>query len=174
MNDLLQFRKASAEDAARILEIIRQAQAQMRAAGSRQWQNGYPALGDILRDIERGYGYVLCQPGDAVPEAVVAYGAVVFDGEAAYDAIEGEWQTPEPYVVLHRLAVADEMKRRGVAGEFLRRVGMLALGRGVEAFRVDTNFDNRYMLRLLEKTGFRYCGKIWYDSGERLAFEKWL
>ena len=41
MNDMLQFRKASAEDAARILEIIRQAQAQMRAAGSLQWQNGF-------------------------------------------------------------------------------------------------------------------------------------
>ena len=76
--------------------------------------------------------------------------------------------------MVHPLAVADEMERRGVAGEFLRLVGMLALGRGVEAFRVDTNFDNRYMLRLLEKTGFRYCGKIWYDSGDRLAFEKWL
>lgn len=174
MNDMLHFRRASAEDAARILEIIRQAQAQMRVAGSRQWQNGYPALGDIRCDIEKGYGYVLCQPGNAAPEGVVAYGAVVFDGEAAYDAIEGKWLTPEPYVVLHRLAVADGMKHRGVAGEYLRRVESLARGRGVEAFRVDTNFDNRYMLRLLEKTGFRYCGKIRYDSGERLAFEKRL
>lgn len=174
MNDILQFRRASAEDAARILEIIRQAQAQMRAAGSQQWQNGYPALGDIRRDIERGYGYVLCHPGQDTPCGVVAYGAVVFDGEAAYEEIEGRWETPEPYVVLHRLAVADEMKRRGVAAEYLRRVESLALDRGVDAFRVDTNFDNRYMLRLLEKTGFRYCGKIRYDSGERLAFEKQL
>ena len=27
-------------------------------------------------------------------------------------------------------------------------------------------------IRLLEKEGFRFCGKIRYDSGERLAFEK--
>ncbi len=46
------------------------------------------------------------------------------------------------------------------------------LARDVEAFRVDTNFDNRIMLRLLEKEGCSFCGKIRYDSGERLAFEK--
>jgi len=37
---------------------------------------------------------------------------------------------------------------------------------------VDTNFDNRYMLRMLERLRFAYCGKIVYGSGERLAFEK--
>ena len=30
----------------------------------------------------------------------------------------------------------------------------------------------RTMLRLLERTGFTYCGKVVYRSGERLAYEK--
>ena len=38
----------------------------------------------------------------------------------------------------------------------------------------DTNFDNRYMLRMLGRLGFVYCGKVRYRSGERLAFEKTL
>ena len=75
-------------------------------------------------------------------------------------------------VVLHRLAVADGEKGRGVAAEFMRRTEALARERGVSSFRVDTNFDNRYMLRMLERLGFAYCGKIVYGSGERLAFEK--
>ena len=103
---------------------------------------------------------------------VIAYGAVVFDGEPAYDAIEGAWLTDGKYVVLHRMAVADGEKGRGVATEFMRRVEAMAHGRGTGSMRVDTNFDNRYMLRMLGRLGFVYCGKVRYRSGERLAFEK--
>lgn len=168
MNEQLTFRPAVETDTARILEIIRQAQAQMRALGSTQWQDGYPAQSDIAADIAHGYGRVLCNPSGGV----IAYGAVCFDGEPAYDKLEGEWLTNEPYVVVHRLAVADGEKGRGVAAEFMRRTTTLAQERGVGSFRVDTNFDNRYMLRLLDTMGFVYCGKISYRSGERLAFEK--
>ena len=131
MNEDLKYRKAEPADAERIMEIIRQAQAQMRALGSLQWQDGYPARADIDRDIARGYGYVF-EKSDAaenpaaaetpqkydkgtVPGGVIAYGAVVFDGEPAYGAIDGAWLTGGDYVVLHRLAVADGEKGRGVA-----------------------------------------------------------
>lgn len=171
MNEELIFRQARPADAERIMEIIRQAQAQMRALGSLQWQDGYPARADIDNDIAHGYGYVFEKPG-AASGAVIAYGAVVFDGEPAYEAIDGAWLTGGDYVVLHRLAVADGEKGRGVAAEFMRRTEALARGRGAGSFRVDTNFDNRYMLRILERLGFAYCGRIVYESGERLAFEK--
>ena len=78
---------------------------------------------------------------------------MVFDGEPAYDAIDGQWLTDEPYVLVHRIAVADGERGRGVAAEFMRRTEALARERGVGSFRVDTNFDNRYMLRMLERLG---------------------
>lgn len=165
----LQFRPAVSSDLPRICTIIRQAQEQMRRRGSLQWQNGYPAPGDIQNDISRGYGYVL---GDDTN--VWAYGAVIFDGEAAYQAIQGQWLDEQPYVVLHRLAVADEVKRRGIACEFMLRVIRLAQQQGIRSFRVDTNFDNEYMLRMLQKLGFSRCGLIRYESGERIAFQKCL
>lgn len=257
MNEDLKYRKAEPADAERIMEIIRQAQAQMRALGSLQWQDGYPAAADIGHDIACGYGWVFEKPeAEKSPEArgsdgtgaagfrpetaaarkitdtgeagatgsgadetaatteeateateetrkaremretqealetretqaakaaaaqaqgnVVAYGAVVFDGEPAYDAIEGAWLTDGDYVVLHRMAVTDGEKGRGVATEFMRRVEAMACGRGTGSMRVDTNFDNRYMLRMLGRLGFVYCGKVRYRSGERLAFEKTL
>ena len=149
MDNELIFRQAQSCETDRIMQIIRQAQARMHAAGSRQWQDGYPAPGHISADIGRNRGYVLCKPGVEGPLSVIAYGAVVFDGEPAYDAIDGQWLTDEPY-----------------------RVETLAQERGVKAFRIDTNFDNQTMLRLLERTGFTYCGKVVYRSGERLAYEK--
>lgn len=107
--DSLLFRPALPDDLERICTIIRQAQAQMRLRGSRQWQNGYPAAAHITDDIDRGYGHVLCTHTGLV----VAYGAVVFDGEPAYAEIDGTWLDQAPYVVLHRLAVAQGGQRTG-------------------------------------------------------------
>ena len=55
-------RRARPADAARIMESIRQAQAQMRALGSLQGQDGYPATADIGHDIACGYGWVFEKP----------------------------------------------------------------------------------------------------------------
>ena len=96
MDNELIFRQAQSCETDRIMQIIRQAQARMHAAGSRQWQDGYPAPGHISADIGRNRGYVLCKPGVEGPLSVIAYGAVVFDGEPAYDAIDGQWLTDEP------------------------------------------------------------------------------
>lgn len=171
-NDRLLFRPAVPADMERILQIIAQAQRQMREAGSQQWQNGYPAREHIAADMRHGYGYVLQLPDGMDAPCVIAYGAVVFDGEPAYNHIEGAWLGTGDYVVLHRLAVADGAKERGVAGEYFRRTERMARERGMASFRVDTNFDNHRMLHILDREGFSYCGKIRYESGERLAFEK--
>ena len=168
--DSLLFRPALPDDLERICTIIRQAQAQMRLRGSRQWQNGYPAAAHITDDIDRGYGHVLCTHTGLV----VAYGAVVFDGEPAYAEIDGTWLDQAPYVVLHRLAVAQEVKGQGIATEFMRRTMTLARERGTGSFRIDTNFDNRCMLRLLAKFGFVRCGEIHYAGDPRIAFQKIL
>ncbi len=166
--DHLIFRLATAADIAAIMTIIRDAQERMCCAGSLQWQDGYPAEAHICLDIARGWGFVL---DDGVE--VAAYGAVCFDGDPAYEAIDGCWPGgAERYVVVHRLAVARQMLRRGCATEFLHRVERLASGRGVGYFRIDTNFDNEKMLGLLRREGFVYCGEIVCRDGMRKAFEK--
>lgn len=162
------FRPADLSDVDRICEIIRQAKEQMRRLGSRQWQDGYPARQDIIRDIEREYAYVLCEK-----KTIVAYGAVIFEGEPAYEHItEGDWLNDGLYVVVHRLAVADEAKQRGIATRFMREVEALSFTERIYQFRVDTNFDNYYMHKMLARLGFTYCGKIEYERGERLAYQK--
>ena len=117
-DEQLLFRPAVPADAPRIQTIIRQAQAQMRAAGSLQWQNGYPGPEHIAADLLRGYGRVLWPSRSVGRCRSGCYGAVSFDGEPAYGAIEGGWSSDDAYVVLHRLAVADEVKRQGVATAF--------------------------------------------------------
>ena len=50
----------------------------------------------------------------------------------------------------------------------------LALSRDIRSFKVDTNYDNFYMQRVFSRLGFTYCGRIRYDAGERMAYEKLL
>lgn len=165
----LTFRKATAEDAARIWEIILQAKAQMLRQNKQQWDETYPLPENIASDIRNGYAYVLCNES-----RIIAYAAVVFDGELAYNSIDGRWLSEQPYVVVHRLAVADEMKQKGIASLFMQKIEELSRSLGIHSFKVDTNFDNFYMHKMLEKLGFSYCGEISYQRGSRMAYEKLL
>lgn len=147
--------------------IIRDAVSRMLCAGRNQWDESYPSDTHIYDDIVSGVGYVL--EGD---DGITAYGAVVFDGEPAYDSIDGEWLSDSSYVAVHRMAVAERMLSRGYGRMFLSAVESFAADRRVGAFRIDTNYDNAEMLRLLDRCRFEQCGIIHYPKGERIAFEK--
>ena len=86
-------------------------------------------------------------------EGLADYGAVMFGGEPSYGCIRGRWLSDRPYVVLHRLAVAEGMKGRDVGARFMAEVEKMAAARGVRSFKVDTNHDNTRMRRLLGKLG---------------------
>lgn len=164
------FRKACENDLDAICVIISEAVDHMLAEGRQQWTRAYPARSHIDDDIACGRGYVLDDGG-----VIVAYGAVAFTGEPAYDRLDGSWLSGDvPYVVLHRLAVARNMRGRGLSAVFMCRVGDMARDKGVTSFRVDTNFDNVQMLRLMDRLGFVYCGDVLYESGSRRAYEKIL
>ena len=159
------LRKAAAEEVPAIWEIILQAKAQMYREGKHQWDENYPTVPIFVPDNCR------TQPE---PD-IIAYGAVVFDGEPAYDGLrDGKWLSGQPYVVLHRLAVADSWKRQGMAVRYMQAVCDLAISRGIRSFKVDTNYDNFYMQRVFSRLGFTYCGRIRYEAGERMAYEKLL
>lgn len=166
-SDLL-FRKAEEADIARIWEIIGQAKAQMRRLNSHQWDENYPALENIAKDIQSGNGYVFCNKENIA----VTYGVISFDGEPAYKEIDGKWINDLPYMVVHRLAVADEMKHQGLAKRFMLQAEEVSRNKGIYAFRIDTNFDNQYMLRLIDSLGFSYSGEVSYRGDKRKAFEK--
>ena len=98
----LQFRKAEETDIERIWVIIGQAKEQMRRLNSHQWDESYPALETIDQDIKTGNGYVFCKENK-----VVAYGVISFDEEPVYKEIDGKWTNELPYMIVHRLAIAD-------------------------------------------------------------------
>ncbi len=166
---IISLRVARAEGTGIAVGLIEQGKAFLKSLGIDQWQNGYPDEACIKADIANRKGYFLC-----CGESISGYMCVDFDGEPAYDGLQGRWLSDLPYVVVHRMVIDNNSKSRGLASEAFRLVERLAQQRGVRSFRVDTDAENKIMQHLLAKNGFRYCGTINFDNSEKIAFEKLL
>src|SRR5690606_1385395 len=170
MNDnALKFRAARPEDAAAIWVILQQAIRRRKEDGSTQWQNGYPNLQTVQADIEKGYGHVLTWN-----DKIIAYAGLIFNYEPTYEVIDGAWLTLGDFLVVHRIAVSDEVAGKGIATKFFDYFEKYAIENQVYSIKVDTNFDNFPMLKILNKLGYTYCGEIQVSDGARKAFEKVL
>lgn len=164
-----EFRLAEPADIPEIWEILQQAIGRRSAEGSEQWQDGYPNEQIIAADISSHNGFVI-----EYEHAVAAYAAIIYNDEPAYEQIEGKWLSVQPFYVVHRLAVAERFLGKGFAKKIFAEVEKLAAAEGVRSIKVDTNFDNKAVLGILENLGYVYCGEVYYRGAPRRAFEKLL
>jgi hypothetical protein len=165
----MKLRKADNSDVTSIWEILQQAIEQRRQEGSEQWQNGYPNQQTVYDDIANGYGYVITESN-----VIIAYAAIIFGIEPAYTEIKGQWLTNQDYVAVHRVATLNSAKGKGVATMLFKLLEDLSIEHDVFSIKVDTNFDNIPMLKILEKSGYSYCGEIFFGGALRKAYEKVL
>ena len=165
----LSFQAAVLEDANRIWEIIQQAIERRRKDGSNQWQDGYPNPEVIKKDIEKEIGYVLKDD-----ETIIGYTAILINDEPAYAGIQGKWITDSDFVVFHRVAIADSHLGKGLAQKMFEYIEEFARKNKIYSVKADTNFDNAAMLRIFEKSGYTYCGEVFFRGSARKAFEKVL
>lgn len=158
------IRHARKKDIPRIMEIINQAKIEM-AKVSDQWQDGYPNEATIAEDINNAVSYVLVDSSDSV----IGTAAIIQGPDFNYSYIEGTWKSDKPYYVIHRIAVANESKGKGLAHyffEFCRGMGA--------SIRIDTHEKNLSMQRAILKEGFHYCGVVYVgENQKRLAYE-WI
>lgn len=167
MNSEIRLRKADAADCDIIWNIIQQAIERRRIDGSTQWQDGYPNLGTVESDIEKGFGYVMTVDGE-----VAVYTALILNDEPAYSTIDGAWLSNGEFVVVHRVAVDEKFAGRGMVKKLFDLIEDFTKSQGIQSVKVDTNFDNTAMLKILESKGYSYCGEVFLAGGMRKAFEK--
>lgn len=125
-----------------------------RSQGFVQWTPDYPNRDTVREDIGRGKGYVLKVDG-----RLAGYLCVDFDGEPAYkDIQDGQWETGEPYAVVHRMALGSAFRGQGLTGAAFRLVGELCRARGVDAIRGDTDPQTCGCSMCWRKTAFSAGG----------------
>lgn len=166
-NAALNFRKAETKDQNEIWKIIQDSIERRRKDGSEQWQNGYPNLQTIEKDIQNNFGYVL-----TVNETVAVYVAIILNDEPAYEKIDGKWLTNGDFGVIHRVAISENFSGKGLAKKLFDYIEEHIKNQGIPSIKVDTNFDNLAMLKILENKGYIYCGEVFLAGGIRKAFEK--
>ncbi len=163
----MNLRKATLSELAAIWDILQQAILQRKQDGSKQWQDGYPNEQTVRSDIDNGNAYVLVDN-----DLIVAYAAIIFDIEPAYTDIKGKWLTNGDYVVVHRVATSSAVKGKGIATHLFKLIEDLCIEQKTYSIRVDTNFDNVPMLKILNKLHYVYCGEVFFRGASRIAYEK--
>lgn len=164
----IDFRPAFMRDFDSCWKVIDGARDQMIASGRHQWTADYPSEQDIRNDINNGNAYVLTVNGE-----IAVYGAIILNGEPQYEFLQGKWLTHSDYYVIHRFATLPKLQREGYAKEFLDRTNSLCQVEHVCSIKVDTNYDNLPMIKLLSSMGYCICGQVNYgERGYRFAFEK--
>lgn len=159
----MEIRKTRPEDLAEVMEIYARAREFMAQTGNpQQWSGGYPQEELIRQDIAEGISYVGVQDGRI--EAVFVY---FFGEDPTYRVIEnGSWVNEEPYGVIHRIASRGTVQG---AGSQCLQWGFAQC----RNLRMDTHDDNQVMQHVLEKNGFKRCGRIYLMDGRpRVAYQK--
>ncbi len=92
---------------------------------------------------------------------------------------EGKWLSDGEYAVIHRIAVSEKNKNKGVSGEILKELEKICIEKGIYSIKIDTHEDNEPMKGFLKKNGFLLCGIIYLDmepdlNAKRITFEKIL
>ena len=163
------FRKAEISEVSQIWNILQQAILRRKEDGSNQWQDGYPNPEVVQKDIEKGVGYVLTEG-----KTIIGYCAVLINDEPEYAKIEGKWLTDGDFVVFHRIAISEKYLGKGLTKMIIEYIEDFALNNNIYSVRADTNYDNFAMLKIFEKSGYTFCGEVYFRGNPRKAYEKVL
>ena len=151
---MLKIRKAVTKDLERILEIYACAREVMKNSGNPdQWGDFQPPRELVEYDISVSRAYVMEE------EKIHGVFVIIEGDDPLYNSIDGRWLDDGDYISVHRIASDGE-----VHGIFDSAIGYAK--EKYPCIRIDTYRDNKIMQKLLEKSGFTYCGIVKEEDGD--------
>lgn len=162
--------KTTKKDIDRVMVIIGEARRSIGKLGIDQWQYGYPSRDIIKDDVEKEISYIVKDDNDEI----LGTFCLREDEEPTYKEIyDGAWLNKDESFALHRIALCDNARGKGIAPSIIDYITRKCRDKGVASVKVDTHQGNLPMRKMLEKNGFVYCGIIHLATGEeRVAYEK--
>lgn len=163
------MRRAENKDLEKIVKIIEDARASLKADGVDQWQRGVPNKKMVEGDIENKDGYVFEEDGE-----ILAYAFLKREEEKDYLIAENKFFYKN-YFTVHRFCVDGKRRNKKIATRFFDEIIKWAKDKEFEAIRIDTHLENKKMRGFIEKMGFREVAIVYVDdngiSRERIAYE---
>ena len=160
------LRAASRTEIPEIMLSLAQGREAQRRQGFTQWADAYPPQQAVETDIRLGRGYLF-----EVSGVVAAYVALACE-DSEYERLSAIWHHQGPYGTIHRLAIADGFRGRGLAASVLALAEDRLKSLGVSSVRVDTGEENAVMQRVLTRAQYVSRGLHAFVWGPRIAFEK--
>ena len=157
------------KDTKDIMTIIKETIAEMRAYNNTQWDENYPQEKDFINDIQKGDLYVAEREGELVSfvcinkvEPIEYYGL--------------NWSLNKDCMVVHRMAVRQNVRKNGIGTELMKFVDKLALANNIGYLKTDTYSINTKMNELFKKCGYALVGEMSFLGKEKpfYCYEKVL
>lgn len=166
METMFFFEKAQDGDKDEVMQLLNAAKENMKENGLDQWDEIYPAISDVAKDIKEGTLTLVKQGGK-----LVAVYTLNKHQDAAYKF--GNFKdNSDNFIVLHRLCVKPEYRGMGIAARTLRYIDEEALKEGFSSIRLDVFTKNPRAVKLYESAGYSYAGDAYFRKGKFLLMEK--
>lgn len=132
------------------------------------WRKGvYPLREHAEEGLKDGELY-LAEYGGKIAGSVI----YLHRQEEAYRSVDWQIDFDVPVIVIHILAIHPDYFGKGVGRALLNGAEQLGRQQGVRAIRLDTYEENTPAIRLYEKCGFCYRGKVDLGLEEKYGL-KW-
>lgn len=152
--------KATVNDCAKIMELIRSCIENMESSGIFQWNENYPTRDIIINDINNGFQYALIEEKEIL-------GIMAINEEQSPEYSSLKWNCNEGRVlVVHRLAVHPLKHRRGIGKRLMEFAERYAKEKEYASIRLDTYSGNPKALRLYEQIGYLNVGQVNFPMRE--------
>ncbi|WP_462265596.1 N-acetyltransferase family protein [Mucilaginibacter sp.] len=160
---MVTIRLATLADIPSIMELIAGVVPIMNAAGNFQWDTTYPNAQVFTNDVVQEQLWVAEMDG-----VITGVAAITTDQDPEYADVG--WNITEFAIVTHRLAVSIAHQGAGIAKALLNKAETVAIERGIEVLRIDTNSENKATQKLFPALGYTYAGEITLNFRQGLRF----
>lgn len=167
----MELRLAREDDRKIILKIYEDGSKKLKALALDQWQgHDKPNLNNFKELIENKNIFVL------EDDKKIVATVIIYDYDIDYENnLDGTWQSPRPYVALHRIGTLESERKKGYGRKVIEMSETYARENNFKSVRIDTHRGNKDMQRLLSSLSYKYVGLVYLGGkNERLAYEKVL
>lgn len=147
--------QARANHVAAVRAVISACVQHMYDSGVDQWDDIYPDLHAVEKDVADGTLYVALEQARCI-------GAVCLSEEQ--DEVYGtvDWSGSEPALVVHRLCVSPSEQGRGVASLLMDFAEAEGARRGYASIRLDAYTGNPRAVGLYARRGYATAGQVYF------------
>lgn len=155
------IRPSVKEDITAIMAIIEETILDMRTYGNTQWDESYPTEAVFLEDIEKKNLFTYEENGEV--GGIICVNTIEPNEYAEVTA----WRQQGVAMVVHRVAIAMKMRKKGIATQLLTFAEQVAAEKGIPYLKTDTYSVNSKMNTLFSKLGYKLCGTIHFMGREK-------